>query len=161
MNGLDILNATPSGGVAGQAVAARAGDAAPDDPGGDAPRSFKALLDTFAEPAAATSDGSALPAVPGFVTPPSTVLRQALRLTSEVVPGNAAEAAEFPAQAADSASTDKKASATSDDLALTDLAGDPQAPAAASQPDAAPSLQGVAPWAAAVGGAVGLLMPAL
>ena len=44
MNGLDMLNTAPGGAAAGQAVAVRASDAGPDDPGGDASRSFNATL---------------------------------------------------------------------------------------------------------------------
>src|SRR4051794_36041041 len=160
MNGLDMLNTAPGGAATGQAVAARPGDTAPDDPGGEAPRSFNALLATFGEPAA-PADGSVRPAVPGFTTQPAAVLRQALQVTAEARPSEAAEAAvEF----ADSASSDKKTSdkntsAMSDDLSLTDLAGGPPAPPAPG--DAAPALQGVSPWTAAVSGAVGIMMPAL
>jgi chemotaxis protein MotD len=165
MNGLDMLNTAPSGGAVGQAVAAKAGDAGPDDPGGDASRSFNALLATFDEPAATATQGPALPAVPAFATPPSAVLRQTLQVVAEIVPGNAAETVvALPAQAADSAPAGKKTSATSaasDDLALTDLVSDSKAPPASSQPDAAPSLQIAAPWPAAVSGAVGLVMPTL
>jgi len=80
MNGLDMLNTAPSGVGAGQAVAARAGDAGPDDPGGDASRSFNALLARFDEPAAAAAEGPAQPAAPAFATPPSAVLRQVLQI---------------------------------------------------------------------------------
>src|SRR5207302_10890243 len=81
-----------------------------------------------------------------------------LRITSETAAGNVpAAAAEL--QAAESASPDKRPSALSDDLVLTDLVGGSKAPAASSQPDVAP--QGAAPWSAAVSGAVGLVMPAL
>jgi chemotaxis protein MotD len=158
MNGLDMLNTAPSGGAAGQAVA-RAGDAGPDDPGGDASRAFNALLAAFDEPAAVAAEGPAQPVVPTFATPPATVLRQALQITSETGVGNAPAAA-VDLQAAESASSDKKPSAASDDLALTELVDDSKAPAAASQPDAAQS-QGAAPWSAAVSGAAGLMMPAL
>jgi hypothetical protein len=75
MNGLDMLNTAPSG-AAGPAVAARAGDAGTDDPGGDASRSFNALLATFDEPVAA--EAPAQPIAPAFAPPPSAVLRQAL-----------------------------------------------------------------------------------
>ncbi len=163
MNGLDMLNTAPSGAAAGQAVAARAGDAGPDDPGGDASRSFNALLATFDEPAAPAAQGPAQPAVPAFATPPSAVLRQTLQVVSEIVPGNAAETvAELPVQAVDCAPAGKKTSAASDDLALTDLVSDSKAqPAASSQPDGAPSSQIGAPWSAAVSGAAGLVLPAL
>jgi chemotaxis protein MotD len=162
MNGLDMLNTAPSGAAVGQAVAAKAGDAGPDDPGGDASRSFNALLARFDEPAATATQGSAQPAIPAFATPPSAVLRQTLQVVPEIVPGNAAETVvELPAQAADGAPARKKTSAASDDLALTDLVSDSKAPPAASQPDAAPSLQAAAPWSAAVSGAVGLVLPAL
>jgi chemotaxis protein MotD len=158
MNGLDMLNTAPSG-AAGPAVAARAGDAGTDDPGGDASRSFNALLATFDEPVAA--EAPAQPIAPAFAPPPSAVLRQALQITSETAAGNApAAAVDLSSQAAESTSPEKRPSAASDDLALTDLVGDSKAPAASSQPDAAP-LQGATPWSAAVSGAVGLVMPAL
>ena len=164
MNGLDMLNTAPNGGAVGPAVAAKAGDAGPDDPGGDAPRSFNALLATFDEPAAAASQGPMQPTVPAFAPPPSAVLRQALQVTSETAAGNASGvAADLASQGADSAPAGKKTSATSavsDDLALTDLASDSKAPEA-SQPDATPLLQIAAPWSAAVSGAVGLVMPTL
>lgn len=160
MNGLDVLNTAPSGGATVQAVAARAGDAAPDDPGGDGSRSFNALLATFSEPATAAADGPAQPSAATFVTPPLTVLRQTLQVTSEAMTGNAAEA-ELPSEGTDEASSDKNASAASDDLTLADLVGGSQAPATTSQQDAAVPPQGVAPWSAAISGAVGLMMPAL
>jgi flagellar hook-length control protein FliK len=156
MNGLDMLNTAPSGAAAGQAVAARAGDAGPDDPGGDASRSFNALLAKFDEPAAAAAEAPVQPAIPGFATPPSAVLRQALQITSETAADNAV----VDISSADSASADEKTSA-SDDLALTDLVGDSKAPTASSQADAAPSLQAGASWSAAVNGAAGLMVPAL
>jgi hypothetical protein len=165
MNGLDMLNTAPSGGAAGQAVAARSGGAGPDDPGGDAPRSFNALLATFDEPAAAATQGPVQPTVPAFASPPSAVLRQALQVTAETAAGNASGvAADLSSQAVDSAPAGKKTSATSaasDDLALTDLGSDSKAPPADLQPDATPSSQIAAPWSAAVSGAVGLVMPAL
>jgi chemotaxis protein MotD len=165
MNGLDMLNAAPSGGAAGQAVAAKAGDTGSDDSGGDAPRSFNALLATFDEPVAAATQGPVQPTVPAFAPPPSAVLRQALQITAETAAGDASGvAANLASQAADSAPAGKKVaatSATSDDLALTDLVGDSKAPAASSLPDATPSLQIGAPWSAAVSGAAGLVMPTL
>jgi chemotaxis protein MotD len=161
MNGLDMLNTAPGSGVAGQAVAARAGDAGPDDPGGDASRSFNALLATFDEPAAAAAEGPAQPAAPAFATPPSAVLRQALLVTAEGAAGNSSDAAVDLAQADGSASSGKKTSAASDDLALTDLVGDSKAPTASLQADSAPSLQAGTPWSAAVNGAAGLMVPAL
>src|SRR3954467_4741694 len=134
MNGLDMLNTAPGGAATGQAIAARPGDTAPDDPGGEAPRSFNALLATFGEPAA-PADGSVRPAVPGFTTQPAAVLRQALQITAEACPGQAADAAvEFAdsgssdEKTSDKKISDKKTSATSDDLSLTDLVGDAQAP---------------------------------
>src|SRR5262245_55821038 len=155
MNGLDMLNTAPGAGAAGQAVAGRGGDAAPDDPGGDAPRSFDALLATFSEPAAAAADGSAQPAAATFVTPSAAVLRQALQATSEIVSGTVTEAAaELPAQAEEKTSADENA-ALSDDMALMDLAGGPPAPA--SQQDAATPSQGIPSWSAAVNGAIGLM----
>src|SRR5882672_4621993 len=120
MNGLDMLNTAPGGVAAGQAVAARAGDAGPDDPGGDPSRSFNALLATFDEPAA---EAPAQPIVPGFAPPPSAVLRQALQITSEAAAGNAPAAAVDLSQAAESASPEKKPSTGTDDLALSDLVG--------------------------------------
>jgi chemotaxis protein MotD len=162
MNGLDMLNTAPSGAAAGQAVAARAGDAGPDDQGGGASRSFNALLATFDEPAATAAEGPVQPAVPAFAPPPSAVLRQALQITSETAAGNASDAAvDLSSQADGSASPGKKASAASDDLALNDLVGDSNAPAASSQADDAPSLQAGASWSAAVTGAAGLVVPAL
>src|SRR3954465_9765824 len=141
MNGLDMLNPAPSG-IAGQAAAARAGDARPDDPGGDASRSFNALLAAFDEPAA---EVPVQPAVPGFATPPSAVLRQTLQIKSEAPAGNASgAAADLSVQLTESASPEKKTSEATDDLALTELAGDSEAPAAPSQ--AATS------WSAAVNG---------
>jgi hypothetical protein len=154
MNGLDMLNTAPGGAAAGQAAAARAGDAGPDDPGGDASRSFNALLATFDEPAAATAEGPVQPAIQGFAVPPSAVLRQALQITSEAAAGNASDAAtDLSSQVIDSASPEKKPSEATDDLALMDLAGDSQAPATPSQ--------AAAPWSAAVNGAAGLVVPAL
>jgi chemotaxis protein MotD len=165
MNGLDMLNAAPSGGAVGPAVAAKAGDAGPDDSGDDAPRSFNALLATFDEPVAAATQGPVQPTVPAFAPPPSAVLRQALQITAETAAGDASGvAANLASQAADSAPAGKKVaatSATSDDLALTDLVSDSKAPAASSLPDATPSLQIGAPWSAAVSGAAGLVMPTL
>src|SRR5437879_4972469 len=165
MNGLDMLNTAPGSAAAGQAVAARASDAGPDDPGGDPSRSFNALLATFDEPAAAAAEGPVQPAVPAFA-PPSAVLRQSLQITSETVLGNASGAAvDLSAQIADSASSGnssgKKTSAASDELALSDLVGDAQAPAKTAQPDGAPSSQTGAPWSAAINGAAGLIVPAL
>src|SRR4051812_3816832 len=109
MNGLDMLNTAPGGASAGPAVAAKAGDAGSDDPGGDTSRSFNALLAAFDEPAAAAPEGPVRPAIPAFATPPSAVLRQTLQVVSEIVPGNAAETVvELPAQAADGAPAAKK-----------------------------------------------------
>src|SRR4051812_29968900 len=162
MNGLDMLNTPPSAGATGQAVAARAGDTPPDDPGGDAPRSFNALLATLAEPASVPAEGAQRPAIPGFAAPASTVLRQALQVTVEAPAGGMAEAVvELSAQAADSKPADEKASATSDDPSAADAAGDLQAPSPAPQQDTALPLQGLAPWSAAVSEAVVLMMPAL
>jgi hypothetical protein len=151
MNGLDMLNPAPSG-TAGQAAAARAGDAGPDDPGGDASRSFNALLATFDEPAV-TAEGPVRPAVPGFAAPASAVLRQALQITSESAAGSATDAAAELSSAADSASPGKKTSETTDDLALTDLVGDSQAPATPSQATSS--------WSSAINGAAALVAPVL
>jgi chemotaxis protein MotD len=156
MNGLDMLNA-PSGAAAVPAVAARAGDAAPDDPGGDPSRSFNALLAAFDEPAAAA--GPAQPAVP-VPAPLPAALGQTLRITLEAAAGNAKTAVDASLKADDGTPATKKTSA-SDDLALTDLAGDAQTPAAPPPADAAPSLQAVTSWSAAVSGAAGLVGPAL
>src|SRR5204863_1475526 len=109
MNGLDMLNPAPV--AAGQAAAARAGDAGPDDPGGDASRSFNALLAKFDEPAAVPAGGPVQPTVPTFAPPPSAVLRQALQVTPETAAGNAPDAAVDLSQAAESVAPEKKLSA--------------------------------------------------
>ena len=157
MNGLDMLNTTP-GGVAAGAAVARSGDAGPDDPGGDASRSFNALLAAFDEPTV-TAEGPAQSGVPVFA-PPAVALRQTLQITLKTAAGNVSDPTVDLSSQTDGSATAEKKTSTSDDLALTDLVGDAQTPAAPSQADAAPSLQAAASWSAAVSGAVGL-MPAL
>jgi flagellar hook-length control protein FliK len=89
------------------------------------------------------------------------VLRQVLQITSETAAGNASDAAVGVSQTDGSASSGKKTSAASDDLALADLVTDSKAPAPSPQADGPPPLQTAASWSAAVNGAAGLVVPAL
>lgn len=148
MNGLDVLNATPT--APGQAGAVRPGEAPPDDAGGHKPRAFTALLDAIADPAVA--EGTGQPAPVTFVAPPSAVLRQALQVPAETAPADGATGegavVDVAAQAADAAGDE------SDDMALHDLVADPEAPTGKQDAQTAQLI-----WLGAVSGAAGLIMP--